>query len=365
MNVRLGRALFQPGAGGAAFVRGLQPAAWFRYGQGITFDSTGISQWEDASGNGRHLKQTASVLSRPWFAPNPTAPNLVTNGTFDTDTAGWSAAGDGTISSVGGRLRITQVAGGATAFAVQAVVTEAGKRYTLCADLVVDAATGNCFVQAGTVSGSANLGNNNIQSNLARNFTSFVAAGNTTYVMLATSPAALAGEYVEFDNVEVRESEDAVIFDGVNDYLKTDPFTLEQPETVYWLGKQVTAADGERIFDGNSSSSGSLRQALSSGNLSITAGVAVGNRNLALNTYGVVAAVFNGASSVLQVGTDAQPGLDPGANNMGGFHLGALGGAGGGFSNIQVKEAIIFASAHDDATRARVINYLMRLGGPA
>lgn len=41
---------------GDTFVRALSPAAWYRFGQGITV-ATGVSQWDDASGNGRHLTQ--------------------------------------------------------------------------------------------------------------------------------------------------------------------------------------------------------------------------------------------------------------------------------------------------------------------
>lgn len=32
-------------------------AAWFRFGMGITVTGAGVSQWDDQSGNGRHLKQ--------------------------------------------------------------------------------------------------------------------------------------------------------------------------------------------------------------------------------------------------------------------------------------------------------------------
>lgn len=36
---------------------GLAPAAWFRQGVGITVTGSGVSQWDDLSGNGRHLLQ--------------------------------------------------------------------------------------------------------------------------------------------------------------------------------------------------------------------------------------------------------------------------------------------------------------------
>ncbi len=39
------------------FIRSLSPALWCRYGRGITVTGSGVSQWEDQSGNGRHLLQ--------------------------------------------------------------------------------------------------------------------------------------------------------------------------------------------------------------------------------------------------------------------------------------------------------------------
>lgn len=53
-------------------------------------------------------------------------PNLVANGTFDTDTSGWTGA-DCTISSVGGQMEITYTA--TTQWAYTSIPTEAGKVY--------------------------------------------------------------------------------------------------------------------------------------------------------------------------------------------------------------------------------------------
>jgi len=38
-------------------IKDLGPAAWFRAGWGQTVTDSGVSQWDDISGNGRHLKQ--------------------------------------------------------------------------------------------------------------------------------------------------------------------------------------------------------------------------------------------------------------------------------------------------------------------
>lgn len=40
-----------------AFIRSLSPAAWFMRGVGQTVTGSGVSQWDDVSGNARHLLQ--------------------------------------------------------------------------------------------------------------------------------------------------------------------------------------------------------------------------------------------------------------------------------------------------------------------
>jgi len=40
-----------------AYIHSLGPAAWFLKGQGQTVTGSGVSQWDDLSGNGRHLLQ--------------------------------------------------------------------------------------------------------------------------------------------------------------------------------------------------------------------------------------------------------------------------------------------------------------------
>lgn len=40
-----------------ALIASSAPAAWFRQGVGITVTGSGVSQWDDQSGNGRHLLQ--------------------------------------------------------------------------------------------------------------------------------------------------------------------------------------------------------------------------------------------------------------------------------------------------------------------
>lgn len=210
-----------------AGILALVPAAWFRYGVGITVTGAGVSQWDDQSGNGRHLKQ-------------------------GTDT-----------------------------------------------------------------------------------------------------------------NRPALQADNTILFDGADNFLVCDAFTLNQPTTVYILFKQVSWTIDDRIYDGNTLNAMGFRQDSATPQINIIAG-ATGpiSTALAIGVYGVVSAVFNGASSVLQVNNNTPTVGNAGAGNAGGFTLGARGaGAGASASNVQAKEIIIFPVAHDGATRKKVTDYLTRYVG--
>lgn len=157
------------------------------------------------------------------------------------------------------------------------------------------------------------------------------------------------------------QGDGTILFDGVDNFLKCDAFTLNQPETIYILGRQVTWTNGDCICEGNSNTTGRIVQNSATPQLNISAGNSVAsNTDWTVNTYMAVVAVFNGASSSLRVNNNAEVTGNAGAGNMGGFSLGANANP-GGFSNIQVKEVIIYSAAHDAATRDAVIAYLLTL----
>jgi len=160
------------------------------------------------------------------------------------------------------------------------------------------------------------------------------------------------------------EADGSILGNGVNQFLKTDAFTLVQPETIYFLGKQVTWTALDAFFDGNAVNTGKLRQDNSSSpSLESYAGVVLPLfGSLPLDTYRVITTIFNGASSLIQANNIAPLTGNAGAANMGGFTLGAS-GTPDRYSNIQVKEILIYSEAHDAATRAKVISYLSNIGG--
>lgn len=158
-------------------------------------------------------------------------------------------------------------------------------------------------------------------------------------------------------------SDGSVLFNGSSHFLQCTAFTLDQPATIYLLFRQVTWTANDVIAAGTTVNS-RIVQNSATPQIALFAGSGpnTGNTDLAVNTYGVLAAVFNGASSLIQVNNGTPTTGNPGAGALTGFTLGAN-NAGAAFSNIQVKEAIVFAAAHSATERAAVNAYLAKLGG--
>lgn len=165
-------------------------------------------------------------------------------------------------------------------------------------------------------------------------------------------------------NQPALQADGSILFDGVDNYLKCDAFTLSQPITYYLLANQITWTDNDVLVDGNTNDVGLLHQSGSTPALRIYAGAGVAlAASPSIGAYHVLYAVFNGASSVVGADNGATSTGNAGASNMGGLTLGAHADGASNWSNIQAKEFIVYAAAHDAATRNVVINYLMNLGG--
>lgn len=155
----------------------------------------------------------------------------------------------------------------------------------------------------------------------------------------------------------------SLLFDGAAHFMKCAAFTLNQPETIYFVGRQITWASTDTLLDGNAANTGAIIQTTSTPQINISAGSSVAaNTEMTLATRKVVCAVFNGASSSLQVTTGTATTGNAGAGNMGGFTLGAA-GSDLLFGNIQTQEVLIYSVAHDAATRANIIRALMNKHG--
>lgn len=160
-------------------------------------------------------------------------------------------------------------------------------------------------------------------------------------------------------NQPALQADGTILFDGIDNFLKCDAFTLNQPVSGYMVFKQVTWTNNDRVYDGDGNDSMGLYQTAVTPRLLMFAGTvgSAASTQLPLDTYGAMANVWNGAASVMQINNNSGITGDAGAGNAGGFTLGSNGTA-SAFANIQVKEVILFAAAHDAPTRAGVIAYL-------
>ena len=155
-------------------------------------------------------------------------------------------------------------------------------------------------------------------------------------------------------------SADGILFDGTTDFMKAVAFTYEQPEMIYIVFKQVTWTSVDYFFDGNASNSGIVYQAGVTPQIVAYAGSAsTNNGNLALDTWGIVRVLFDGAASKLIVNETAATTGNFGVNDMGGFTLGTKGaGSSGNTANIQVKEIILRKISDSAGDEADIYAYL-------
>jgi len=156
----------------------------------------------------------------------------------------------------------------------------------------------------------------------------------------------------------------SITFDGVSDFLKTAAFTLNQPETVYMACQQVSYTSGDYLMDGDINT-GLIYQGTSSPNIQAYAGsFSSDNGDLAVGSDGVVAVVFNGASSSIRVDNNAPVTGNFGAANMGSFTLGTKGNsAAAQASNIIVYEVAIYSVAHTASQQNNIIHDLQQKWG--
>lgn len=141
------------------------------------------------------------VLKNKWFS-TVANPELVTNGAFDTNTTGWVAGANTTISIDNGNLKVLQTTTTA-GYAYQIISTVVGKKYVIKTTLSYEsvATVGHLYVSSLGANLSDIVYNN---SGLGTKAIEFVAQSTQTYITLKNS-YSVASSYSEFDNVSVHE----------------------------------------------------------------------------------------------------------------------------------------------------------------
>lgn len=135
---------------------------------------------------------------------------LITNGTFDTDTVGWTADW-GTIAWVaGGQIKTTSIGSSYPGRAYQVISTQAGKVYRITGNIIsatnpqakITIANGTGPLST-TIAERAGVGSVSF---------SFVAQSNQSIITLRSSTLANGDEAI-FDNISIREVGPAIVFD--------------------------------------------------------------------------------------------------------------------------------------------------------
>ncbi len=159
---------------------------------------------------------TTITGSAKWIS-STTGNNIVSNGTFDANTNGWT--GNNMILSVdSSRLRLTSTIAGSAASAYVSVQTTPSARYVVSVDYVEKGVTGNIFCYIGTTAGSSGIVNHNIGGTPGTAKVAFTATSTTTYITIGFSGLSLLGEYVIVDNVECKLAtvKTELIADGID-----------------------------------------------------------------------------------------------------------------------------------------------------
>jgi hypothetical protein len=171
------------------------------------------------------------------------ATELVTNGTFDSDAAEWTAS-NATLSSESGRFRVANV-GANFGYSYQAIACEIGAVYEL--QLNIYPGTANATVRLGSnAAASSNrvYNNTNVSSDETVN-TTFQALTSTVYVRVGNE-SNTDGQYAEFDNISVRKVLTPNLitngtFDTDSDWTKNTGWTISG-------GKAISASGGAAVF---------------------------------------------------------------------------------------------------------------------
>ena len=152
-------------------------------------------------------------------------------------------------------------------------------------------------------------------------------------------------------------------FDGTADYVKSAPYSLSQPESVYFVGSQVSWTSGDYLYDGSGNAVMVLQQQTGTPQLNIYAGTYVGTTSPAIGSRFVDTAVFNGASSSHRLNKDAAVTGSCGVQNGSGFTLGSPGSGTSNWGNFTWSEALLRSAADAEALQLRIAAFEMRKWG--
>ena len=187
-------------------------------------------------------------------------PELITNGSFDSNIDDWSVS-NGTASWVGGQLLLNETGSdGVTARAYQTITTVVGTTYWVTAR-VGDVSTGTGIAAASNSTSIGGKPQQNSSGNETVSF-AFVAEATTTYIVLAVSGTTARTVY--FNNVSVKEMP----------VLKWAPHNLltysEDLNNAAWTKSNTSITPNDAIAPDGTQTADKMQHTTSSANVSGT-----------------------------------------------------------------------------------------------
>lgn len=170
---------------------------------------------------------------------------LVTNGTFDTDTSGWTANAYASLSVVSGSMRVENNAAN-LGLAYQAISLEAGKTYQFSANVVsINGVYAQFTLNTSNVYSTNVAGSINYTVGL-QSFSYSPSLSGTYYIVLAQRGSNTIGYYADFDNIAVFEvdANDDVVHRMPKGWVPKDVFEDGL------LQREGAANDYEVVYDG-------------------------------------------------------------------------------------------------------------------
>ena len=144
---------------------------------------------------------TIPAANLPWPSPEYIGPELVTNGTFDTDVSGWTALNTAIYWDANGYLVVDDTANaGASSSAFQNIATMAGKVYQLSFDRI--STTSSFWFYVGIAGDNDSIfDSGSLGATTGAYSHVFVATGSTTQISMITAGTGVT----KYDNISVRE----------------------------------------------------------------------------------------------------------------------------------------------------------------
>ena len=137
-----------------------------------------------------------------------------------------------------------------------------------------------------------------------------------------------------------------VRFDGTDDKLGPTVFTLNQPFTIVMVINQITWTDLDYISDGGTDTTTAIHLRTITPTIAMYAGsISCDNTGLTVGSFGILRALFNGASSVSEVNNNTEQTGNVGAANAGGFTIGRVTTSPSRHPNIEIGEVVIYNSS--------------------